>query len=416
MTKTLYINIHTLWQVSDSPIGIKTKDELKEIKSLKNAYLLVENGHITEFGSMTSLLPDSDEIYDVKDGMIMPTWVDSHTHLVFATTRENEFVDRINGLSYTEIAAKGGGIHNSARKLRELPFETLLKDAMDRLYLMISKGTGAIEIKSGYGQDLENELKMLRVIKEMKKLSPIPIKASFLGAHALPLKFKDNRQGYIDEITQKMIPQVALEGLADYCDVFCEKGFFSPNEMDEILKAGTKHGLRPKIHTNQFNSMGGIEVAIANDAISVDHLEVLNDSEIERLAKSTVFATMLPGAAFFLDDPFPPARKMIQAGVKLAIATDYNPGSCPIGDMHFMISLACVKMKMLPKEVINSVTINAAHALQLNNKLGSIETGKLANLIITKRIPSIDYIPYAICSDFISDVIIKGKVFKFNED
>jgi len=412
MSSTLYTHIRTIWQVSDAPTPIKVKNELNEINSISNAYLLVDKGKIIDFGLMSASLPNSNKQINLEGKMILPTWVDSHTHLIFAKTRETEFVDRIKGLSYAEIAAKGGGIHNSAAQLKKMSEDTLFNEAMIRLDNIIRQGTGAIEIKSGYGLDAENELKMLRVIKRMKSESPIPIKATFLGAHALPQAYKNNRQGYIDQITNHMLPIIAEEELADYCDVFCEKGFFSPSEMEQILQASQQYGIVPKIHTNQFNSMGGIEAAIRQNAISVDHLEVLEDHEIELLADSGTMATLLPGAAFFLDDPYPPARKMIEKGVKISIATDYNPGSCPTGSMAFMISLACIKMKMLPMEAINASTINAAFSLSLQNELGSIERGKRANFIITKNIPSLAYIPYALCSDFVSNVIINGERYQ----
>jgi imidazolonepropionase len=340
--------------------------------------------------------PDrADEIIDAAGGFVLPAFVDSHTHLVFAAPREQEFVQRIQGMSYQEIAQKGGGILNSARRLSTCSEEQLLEDAFARLQEVISYGTGAIEIKSGYGLSVESELKMLRVIRRLKEISPIPIKASFLGAHAMPMEYKENRNAYIHQILDEMLPRIADEDLADYIDVFCEKGFYSTEETDLILNVGAKYGLKPKIHCNQFNSMGGIETAIKYNAVSVDHLEVLNDEEIEALANSNTIATLLPTAPFFLnDDHFPPARKLVESKVAIALASDFNPGTSPSGNMQFVLSLACIKLRLTPEEAFNAATINAAYALEMEGELGSISKGKKANLMITVPMPSLAFMPY----------------------
>ena len=345
---------------------------------------------------------------DATGRMLLPCWCDSHTHLVFAASREAEFVDRIRGLSYQEIARRGGGILNSAQKLRETPEELLLEQTHERLLEVQSYGTGLIEIKSGYGLDTESELKMLSVIRRLKALSPVTIKATFLGAHALPPEFNDNRSGYIDKIIHEMLPLIADQGLADYIDVFCEKVSFSPEETDRLLEAGLKYGLKAKIHTNQFNSMGGIEVAVKHDAVSVDHLEVINEEEIACLQGSNTIATLLPSAPFFLNDPYPPARKLIETNIPIALATDFNPDSTPSGRMPFVLSLACIKMKMTPEEAINAATINGAHALESGKMHGSITIGKIANFFLTKPFPSLAYLPYAFGSNVIDQVFLNG--------
>ena len=380
------------------------------LPTLDHAWLLVKDERIEDFGRMDNCPSDINNTIDVSGKMVFPCWVDSHTHLVFAASREGEFVDRIKGLSYTEIAEKGGGILNSARRLQAAYEDELVEQAYSRLQEVIRFGTGAIEIKSGYGLSVEGELKMLRVIQRLKKRTTVDIKATFLGAHALPLAYKEKREQYIELIVKEMIPQIAAEKLADYCDVFCEKGFFSVDEMEQILQCGLDHGLKPKVHVNQFNCMGGIQAAIRYGAISVDHLEVINQAEIEALLISKTIPTLLPSAPFFLNDHYQPARKMIDAGLGVALASDYNPGSTPSGRMSFVLSLACIKMKMTPEEAINAATINAAYALELENDLGSIQKGKLANIFITKEIPSIAYLPYAFGSDLIEQVYIKGQL------
>lgn len=382
-------------------------DKLSELNFVENAWLLIVHGRIADWGTMESCPERADEIIDAAGGFVLPAFVDSHTHLVFAAAREQEFVQRIQGLSYQEIAQKGGGILNSARRLADCSEDKLLEDAFARLQEVISYGTGAIEVKSGYGLSVEAELKMLRVIRKLKEISPIPIKSTFLGAHAMPLAFKENRSGYINQILDEMLPRIADEGLADYIDVFCEKGFYSVEETDLILDAGAKYGLRPKIHCNQFNSMGGIETAIKYNAISVDHLEVLNDTEIEALSNSNTIATLLPSAPFFLnDDHFPPARKLVESKVAIALASDFNPGTSPSGNMQFVLSLACIKLRLTPEEAFNAATINAAFALEMEGELGSISKGKKANLIITAPMPSLAFMPYYFGSNLVKRMII----------
>jgi imidazolonepropionase len=384
---------------------------MQALPSLENAYVLVENDKIIAYGKMEQWKEQQvDKVIDAKGAFVLPTWCDSHTHLVFAATREGEFIDKIQGVSYQEIARKGGGILNSARKLQNTPEEVLLASAYERLQEVRNYGTGAIEIKSGYGLTLDAELKMLRVIRQLKTMTQIPIKASFLGAHALPLEYKNNRSGYIDLIINKMLPQIAGEGLADYIDVFCEKVAFSVTETEQLMEAGARYGLKPKIHTNQFNCMGGIQASVAHQAVSVDHLEVINDAEIDCLLHSNTMATLLPSAPFFINDHYPQARKMIDAGLGVALATDYNPGSTPSGNMPFVLSLACIKMKMLPEEAVNAATINGAHAMELSDSLGSISLGKKANLIITKPMQSIAYMPYAFGTNWIDKVMIAGEL------
>ena len=346
---------------------------------------------------------------DASGQFVLPTWCDSHTHLVFAASREEEFVDKIKGLSYAEIAAKGGGILNSAGKLNETSEAELLRMAWIRLQEVMQSGTGAIEIKSGYGLSVEGELKMLRVIKKLKETSPIPIKATFLGAHTYPVEYKENHKGYIDLIINEMLPVIAKEKLADYIDVFCETGFFSPEETETICKAGISYGLKPKIHVNQLNLSGGTQVGVKLGALSVDHLETMDDDAINTLAASTTIGTLLPTAAFFLRIPFQPARKLIDAGCAIALATDFNPGSSPSGNMNLVIAMSCIQMKMLPEEAINAATINGAYAMELQDELGSITVGKKANLIFTKPIPSLAYLPYSFGTNLIDKVMIAGE-------
>ena len=409
--RTLISNIQQLLQTESTLKARKQGLEMQQLPMLENAYVLVENDSILDYGKMGDLKEQQvDKNIDASGAFVLPTWCDSHTHLVFAATREGEFIDKIQGCSYEEIAAKGGGILNSARKLQDTPEEVLLASAYERLQDVRSYGTGAIEIKSGYGLTLAAELKMLRVIRQLKTMTKIPIKASFLGAHALPLAYKNNRAGYIDLIINKMLPQIAEEGLADYIDVFCEKVAFSVKETEQLMEAGARYGLKPKIHTNQFNCMGGIQASVAHQAVSVDHLEVINDAEIDCLLQSETMATLLPSAPFFINDHYPQARKMIDAGLGVALATDYNPGSTPSGNMPFVLSLACIKMKMLPEEALNAATINGAYAMELSDSLGSISLGKKANLIITKPMQSIAYMPYAFGTNWVEKVMIAGEV------
>lgn len=402
-------NIKSLLQ-TDSPAKALRGKRLSAMESIENAWLLIENDKIKDFGSMDTCPEIEIETIDASGKMVLPTWCDSHTHLVFATSREEEFEMRLKGKSYEEIAMAGGGILNSAKKLQNTSEDELFESAWQRLMTVIKMGTGAIEIKSGYGLSVEGELKMLRVIKRLKEKSPIPIKANFLGAHSYPSEYKNNHQGYIDLIVNEMLPQIAAEGLADYIDAFCEKVAFSVAETEQIVKAGIKYGLKPKVHTNQFNCMGGIELCVKYDALSVDHLEVVNDAEIECLKNSDTIATLLPSAPFFLSDPYQPGRKLVDAGVAVALASDYNPGSSPSGNMNFVVSLACVKLKMTPEEAINAATINGAFAMELEDNYGSITKGKKANLIITKPIKSAAYIPYSFGQNSVEQVIINGKM------
>lgn len=395
--------------------------ELADLPCFPNAYLLAEDGIIVEYGAMDELGWEGkqfDREIDASGQMLLPSWCDSHTHLVFAASREEEFVDKIKGLSYAEIAAKGGGILNSANKLNSCTESELLRLAWSRLDEVMQLGTGAIEIKSGYGLSVEGELKMLRVIKKLKETSPIPVKATFLGAHTYPLEFKEDHQGYIDSIVQEMLPVIAQEGLADYIDVFCESGFFSTAETEMICKAGIQYGLKPKLHVNQLNSIGGIETGVDLDALSLDHLETVTDNDIQLLAgrkespggkKWKGISTLLPSAAFFLRMPFQPARQLIDAGCAVALASDFNPGSSPSGNMNLVIAMSCIGMRMLPEEAINAATINGAFAMGLEEELGSITIGKKANLILTRPIPSLAYLPYSFGSNNIDKVIVQGE-------
>ncbi len=389
---------------------------MQSLPVLENAWLVIENGLFKEWGSME----DFERIYastygyiaqaeDLQGKSILPCFCDSHTHIVYAGSRENEFVYKIKGMSYEEIAQKGGGILNSAKKLQDTNEEDLYENAQKRLNEMISMGTGAIEIKSGYGLTLADEIKMLRVVKKLKQNNSIRIKSTFLGAHAMPLQFKENRNGYIEEIVKKMIPQIAEEGLADYCDVFCDKGFFTVEETDTILQAASKFGLKPKIHANELDYSGGIQVGVKNGAISVDHLEFTGKEELEVLLKSDTIPTLLPSTAFFLRLHYPPARNMIEAGLPVSLASDYNPGSSPSGNMFFVMSLACIQMKMLPEEVINAATVNASYAMEVNDTNGSITPGKEASFIVTEKIPSYTYLLYSFGRPCVDQVYIKGK-------
>lgn len=409
--RTLYSNIKQL--VHTESIGAEKKvvkgASMAQLNSIDHAWLLTENGLILDFGPM-SLMPDSmhaDKEIDCTGRFILPTWVDSHTHLVFAQWREQEFTQRIQGLSYEEIARRGGGILNSAERMKETDEEALFDSAMQRLHEVIQQGTGAIEIKSGYGLDTEQELKMLRVIRRIKEQAPIPVKASFLAAHTYPLAYRENHQAYIDLIINTMLPRVAGEGLADYMDVFCERGFFSRDETEQLLEAGLRYGLKPKIHANQLYNSGGVQAGVAYGAVSVDHLETIDDNEINCLLNSNTIPTLLPGAAFFLNMHYQPARRMIDAGLPIALASDYNPGSCPSGNMNVVISLACTQMQMLPEEAIIAATLNGAAALEMEHKLGSIARGKKANLIVSKPIPSLAFWPYRFGDSPIERVIVE---------
>ncbi len=386
--------------------------ELSQLPIIDHAFLVIENGIIQAYGSMHELTTEHTsgaEWIDAAGASVLPCWCDSHTHLVFAASREEEFVYKINGLSYAEIAAKGGGILNSAQKIALASEDELYEQAMARLHHLMKLGTGAIEIKSGYGLNTANELKMLRVIKRIKETAPIPVKSSFLGAHTYPLDFKENHEGYIKQIIEEMLPVIAQENLADYIDVFCEDGFFSVTETKRICEAGIGYGLKPKIHANQLHASGGVELGVQIGAVSVDHLETMNDAAIQALSKSTTIGTMLPTAAFFLRMPYPPARELIKANAALAIASDYNPGSSPSGNMNFVVALSCIQMKMLPEEAINAATINGAFAMELEREVGSITVGKRANLIFTQPIPSLAYLPYSFGTNLIDKVMINGQ-------
>ncbi|HTM65959.1 MAG TPA: imidazolonepropionase [Flavipsychrobacter sp.] len=383
--------------------------EMAHFEVIENAWLYLEDHKIHSFGTMANMdFFAAEDVYDAEGRTILPAWVDSHTHLVFAASREQEFVDRINGLSYEEIAARGGGILNSARRLTDMSEEELYDVSQERLLEVMTHGTGAIEIKSGYGLSLYSEMKMLRVIRRLKENNPIPIKASFLAAHAYPPEFKTDHEGYLRLIINEMLPQIADEGLADYMDVFCEKGFFSVDETERLLEAGWKYGLKPKIHANQLHYSGGVQVGVKHKAISVDHLECIGDDEINALAKSETIPTLLPGAAFFLGIQYQPARKLIDAGLPVCLATDYNPGSCPSGNVPLLLTIACTQLKMTPEEAINAVTLNGAAALELSDELGSIAVGKKANLIVTKKIPSVAYIPYDFGNNPVERMVVNG--------
>jgi len=397
--RTLITNIKQLHQVAANnatsiPNNIAGAD-MAHIPHIDNAWLVSENGIVLDYGVMSSL-PDTnaDETIDATGRMVLPAWCDSHTHLVFAAPREGEFVDRIKGVSYEEIARKGGGILNSAHKLNQMEEQELYEQSMERLHQVMAQGTGAIEIKSGYGLCTEGELKMLRVIRRIKENVRIPVKASFLAAHAYPQEYKENKKAYVQLIIDTMLPKVAGEGLADYMDVFCEQGFFGIEETELLLEAGWKYGLKPKIHANQLHYSGGVQVGVKHNALSVDHLECVGDAEIAALKGSTTMPTLLPGAAFFLGIQYQPARKIIDAGLPVCLATDYNPGSCPSGNVPLLLTIACTQLKMTPEEAINAVTINGAAAMELSADMGTISKGKKANLILTHKIPSLAHIPY----------------------
>lgn len=381
------------------------------LPTLKNAFLLIKDNLIADFGLMENLPEiDADEVIDATGKVVLPTWCDSHTHIVYAGNREQEFVDRINGFTYEEIANRGGGILNSAKKLNETSEDDIYDQSKLRLEEVMQLGTGAVEIKSGYGLTIEGELKMLRVIKKLAENYPISIKATFLGAHAFPTHYKENKSGYIEEIITQMIPEIAQDKLADYIDVFCESGYFSVEETETIMNAGIKSGLIPKIHVNQFNSIGGIQAGVKFKALSVDHLEIMNPEDIEALKDTETMPVALPSCSYFLSIPYTPAREMIKAGLPLALATDFNPGSTPSGNMNFVVATACIKMKMTPEEALNAATINGAYAMGLSETHGSITKGKKANLILTKPISSYYQIPYAFGSNLIESVFIEGKI------
>jgi imidazolonepropionase len=412
------INIATLAGITEKN-SLLRGGALNQLDCIQDAYIDIEDGRIVGWGQEREQVKGEREkeeggrdkgfeIIDANNATVLPCWCDSHTHLVFAATREDEFVDKLNGLSYAAIAAKGGGILNSAAKIAHATEQELFDGAMERLHALMKLGTGAIEIKSGYGLDTANELKMLRVIQRIKASAPIPVKATFLGAHTYPALFKQDHEKYIHQIIHEMLPAIAAEKLADYIDVFCEEGFFSYDETVRICEAGKKYGLIPKIHANQLNASGGVEAGIAVGALSVDHLETMTEANINALGASSVIGTMLPTAAFFLRMQYPPARALMEANAALALASDYNPGSSPAGNMNFVVALACIQMKMLPEAAINAATINGAFAMGVATEVGSIAIGKRANLIFTKPISSIAYLPYSFSTNLIDKVMING--------
>ncbi|MBN8684183.1 MAG: imidazolonepropionase [Chitinophagales bacterium] len=415
MASLLVRNIHLLAQVHASAPALVRGRAMAHIPSLENAWLLCENGRIHSFGAMDTCPERADTILDATGRMVLPGWCDSHTHIVFAAPRDEEFVDRIRGLSYEEIAERGGGILNSARRLQAMSEEALFTAALGRLEEVIGFGTGAIEIKSGYGLSVESELKMLRVIRRLKAVSPIPIKATFLGAHAVPQAYKQDREAYIRLVIEEMLPQVAAEGLADYCDVFCDKGFYTPEETDRILEAGLKYGLKPKIHANELDYSGGVQAGIARGAISVDHLEYCGPEEIAALQNSQTLPTLLPSCAFFLGIPYGPARDIIDADLPLVLASDYNPGSSPSGRMSFVVALACIRMKILPEEAINAATINGAHAMELGDQCGSISPGMAANFFVSRPMKQLSELPYWFGSDPVEQMVVQGAVWSRNK-
>jgi imidazolonepropionase len=417
LTELLITNIKGLIQVEDVPKLKVCGREMSEIKTISDAYLYIADGLISDYGRMTDL-PKSRillnnpevEIINAKGKYVFPSFCDSHTHLVYSGSREIEYTDKIRGLSYEDIAKRGGGILNSAKRLHETSEDELYEQSINRINEIISFGTGAVEIKSGYGLNLDDELKMLRVIRKIKETSPIEARATFLGAHAIPGEYKKDLEKYVDLVINEMIPVVASEDLADFIDVFCDKGFFSIEDTERILMAGMKYGLTPKIHANELDFSGGIQTGVKYNALSVDHLEFTGDEEINALLGSDTMPTLLPGASFFLGMVDPPVRKMINAGLPIALASDFNPGSSPSGNMKFIMSLGCIKLKMLPEEVINAVTINSAYAMGISETHGSIAHGKVANVFITKEIPSYEYMPYAFGSNLIETIILKGRI------
>lgn len=412
--KILIKNIKSLIQTDEQNMEKVAAGRIKMLPSVTDAWLAIEGDKIVGFGKMDDWEGISDwsnlTVIDATDKLVFPCWCDSHTHIVYAGSREGEFVDRINGLTYEEIFQRGGGILNSAKRLQQASEDELVQSALQRLNEMMLQGTGAVEIKSGYGLSVESELKMLRVIKKLKTLSPLAIKATFLGAHAVPTEYKGRKADYIKLLIDEIMPVIATEQLADYCDVFCEQNYFTKEETIEILRAAKNYGMIPKVHAEQLSNSGGVLAGVEVGAISVDHLEYVGDKEIEALKNSETIPTILPGAAFFLGLPYPPARKMIDAGLPLAIASDYNPGSCPSGNMNLMLSLCCIQYKMTPEEAINAATINSAYAMGLSQTHGSIAIGKQANVFITKEIPNYSFIPYSFGSNLIETVIINGKI------
>jgi len=415
MQRLLITNAKALVGTHPAGTRILAGASMAQLPMMEDAWLLAEDGRIAAFGPMATLPKNSeqaDEVIDAKGGYVLPGWCDPHTHAVFAAPREEEFVDKIKGRTYQEIAAKGGGILNSAKKLRSMDDDVLFEQAKTRLQEMMLQGTVAVEIKSGYGLTTESELKMLRVARRLADALPLQVRTSLLAAHALPPEFADDRSAYVDLIVNELIPQVKKEGLADFVDTFCETNYFTVAEMERILVAGAAHGLRGKVHVNQFTSIGGIPAAVKHNALSVDHLEVMEDVDIDALVGARTIPTLLPSCSFFLRIPYGPARQLIDRGLPVALATDFNPGTTPSGNMNFVLSLACIQLRMLPEEAINAMTLNSAAAMGLADELGSITVGKRASLIITRPIPSLAYLPYAFGTSHIGTVIIDGRAVK----
>ncbi|WP_432411401.1 imidazolonepropionase [Rasiella sp. SM2506] len=411
--KILLKNIKELLQIRESGLQKVAGEAMNVLPSFKNAWLLLEDEVIKDFGSMNTLAETSaDKIIDCTGKMVLPTWCDSHTHIVYAGNREQEFVDRIKGLSYQQIAEKGGGILNSAKKLQATSEDDLYEQSSKRLAQVMRSGTGAIEIKSGYGLTTAAELKMLRVAKKLGQNYPVAVKTTFLGAHAVPTEFKGNKDGYMNLLITEMLPKIAQEKLADYVDIFCEEGYFSVEDTNKLLTAGNSYGLAAKIHVNQFNAIGGVQAGVVHDALSVDHLEVLTEEDISVLKGSDTMPVALPSCSYFLSIPYTPGRKLIDAGLPLALATDYNPGSTPSGNMNFVVATACIKMKLTPEEAINAATINGAYAMGLSDTHGSITKGKSASVMITREIPSYGFLPYDFGNNNIETVIISGKIIQ----
>ena len=404
----LIINIKELAQIRDVKTSFVSASQMNEIPSLKNAFLLIENGLISDFGKMSNIPKGKHfEIIDASGRTILPAWCDSHTHTVFTGSRSDEYIDRIKGLSYQEIANKGGGILKSANQIQKISKNDLYEESKKRIYNLIKQGTGCIEIKSGYGLNYNSELKMLNVIKDLKESLPIEIKSTFLGAHAFPKEL--SKSEYFDLVINKMLPDFATKSLVDYVDIFCEKNYFTANDTEQLIKEAKKYNTPAKIHVNQFNSIGGIKIAVRNKAISVDHLEVVNEQDIAELKKGSTMPVLLPGCSFFLGIEYAPAKKLLSNNIPFAIASDFNPGSCPTGNMNFIVSLACNKLKLTPEQAINGATINGAYSMGLSNISGSITRGKLANLLITKNIESLNELPYYIGDNLIDKVLIRGR-------
>lgn len=409
--RILVKNIKELVQVERNPRLRVCGKDMAHLDTIKNAYLIVENDKIAEFGEMAQLKEQTfDQEVDATDRMVFPTFCDSHTHLVYAGSREIEYIDKIRGLSYDEIAKRGGGILNSAKRVQEASEDQLFEDALRRLEQMAAYGTGAVEIKSGYGMTTEAEMKMLRVIRRLKEASPLTVKSTLLGAHGIPMEYRGRQEKFVDKVIEEMIPQTAAEGLADYIDVFCDAGFFTCEDTERMLEAGAKYGMRPKIHANEMACSGGIQVAVKYNALSCDHLEFTGDAEIECLLHSETMPTVLPGAAFFLNMQHAPVRKMMDAGLPVAMASDFNPGSSPSGNMQLIVSFACVNYRMLPEEAINATTINSGYAMGVSDRLGSIAVGKQASFFITKPIPTFEYMPYSYGENKVDVTFIDGKV------